>query len=113
MDTVLLVTQIFIVLALVATILIQNTGSDGLAGLGGGGGSGALFSARGKANALTKATSFLAAAFMLNSLALGWLAFQNQKPTSLVEEYQKQEQPLPNAGAVEQEKVLPIVPEED
>lgn len=85
MDTILLVAQIVIVLALVVVILLQRNASDGLAGLGSSGGSGML-SSRGKANLLTRTTSLLATLFILNSLALAWIASHNVNQ-SVVEQY--------------------------
>lgn len=67
MTAVILTIQVMIVLALIGTVLLQR--SDGAGGLGmGGGGGGGMMSARGTANALTRATSILAALFFANSL---------------------------------------------
>ncbi|MBY0355139.1 MAG: preprotein translocase subunit SecG [Rickettsiales bacterium] len=70
METVLLVIQVIIALALIGIVLIQRSDSDGM-GLGGGGGGMGLLSGRAKSNALTRATAILAALFMINSLVLG------------------------------------------
>jgi preprotein translocase subunit SecG len=67
METILLVIQMVIALALIGIVLIQRSDSDGM-GLGGAGGGMGLLSGRAKANALTRTTAILAAAFMLNSL---------------------------------------------
>ncbi|KIE05504.1 hypothetical protein NF27_DP00480 [Candidatus Jidaibacter acanthamoeba] len=77
MATVLLILQIFIVLALVAVILIQKTGNDGLSGLSGGGHN--VLSGRATGNIFSKLTMFLAAAFMINSLALAKLVILERK----------------------------------
>lgn len=66
MTAVILTIQVMIVLALIGTVLLQR--SDGAGGLGMGGGGGGMMSARGTANALTRATSILAALFFANSL---------------------------------------------
>lgn len=71
MATILLILQIFIVLALVAVILIQKTGNDGLSGLSGGGHN--FLSSRATGNIFSKMTIILAFAFMANSLALAKL----------------------------------------
>lgn len=70
METILLVIQMIIALALIGLVLIQRSDSDGM-GLGGSGGGMGLLSGRAKANALTRATAILAALFMLNSLLFG------------------------------------------
>ena len=71
LETVLLVVQLIIAIALICVILLQRTAQDG-GGLVGGGGStmGGLFTARGSANVLTRITSILATLFILNSLGL-------------------------------------------
>lgn len=73
MLTVLLVIQIIIALAMVGTILIQRSASDGLSGLSGGSSGNSLLSGRASANLLTRTTAFLALAFMVNSLAMATL----------------------------------------
>jgi preprotein translocase subunit SecG len=74
MQNVLLVIQFIIAVSLVAVILIQRTAQDGGGLTGGGSTMGGLFTARGSANLLTRATAILAAMFIVNSLALGALA---------------------------------------
>lgn len=78
MENILLVIHLLIALALVGTVLMQRSegGALGIGGGGGGGGAGGpgMFSARGAANALTRTTAILAAAFMATSLALAILA---------------------------------------
>lgn len=69
METVLIVIHLMIVLALVGVVLIQRSEGGGL-GIGGGGGGGGFMTARGAANALTRATGILAAGFFATSLAL-------------------------------------------
>lgn len=64
---------------MIGVILIQRTSSDGLSGLSGGGGGNALFSVRGKANILTKLTTFLAIGFLITSLTLAYLAAHKPK----------------------------------
>ncbi len=77
MATILLILQIFIVLALGVVILMQKTGNDGLSGLSGGGHN--LFSGRATSNIFSKMTMFLAIAFMVNSLALAKLVIMERK----------------------------------
>lgn len=81
MQTVLIVVHLMIVLALVGVVLIQRSEGGGL-GIGGGSG---FMSARGAANALTRATAILAAAFFITSLALGILARYGDSPTDILD----------------------------
>ena len=88
MLTVLLVAQIIITVAMIGIIMIQRNASDGLSGIGGGGASGGagLMSSRATASALTRATSFLAALFMLNALAMATItARSSQSQPSIIE----------------------------
>ena len=73
MYTILLVIHSIIVVFLIMMILVQRTDSDGMGGLGGGGGN-QFLSGRTTANLMTRTTAFLAAAFMLSSLALAIMA---------------------------------------
>ncbi len=68
MQIILLTLHVLIALALVIVVLLQRS-EGGALGIGGGT-AGGLFTARGTANLLTRATSILAAAFMINSLIL-------------------------------------------
>jgi len=81
MQTVLIVIHLMIVLALVGIVLIQRSEGGGL-GIGGGSG---FMSARGAANALTRTTGILAAAFFITSLALGILARYGDSPTDILD----------------------------
>lgn len=69
-QTVLIVTHLMIVLALVGVVLIQRSEGGGL-GIGGGSG---FMSARGTANTLTRTTAILATLFFLTSIGLSIVA---------------------------------------
>ncbi len=71
METILLVILIVIAVAMIGIVLLQR--SEGGA-LGIGGGPSAMFSARGTANLLTRATAVLGALFMILSLVLAILS---------------------------------------
>ena len=88
MQTVLIVIHLMIVLALVGIVLIQRSEGGGL-GIGGGSG---FMSARGAANALTRTTGILAAAFFITSLALGILARYSESPTDILDRIPAQTQ---------------------
>lgn len=80
MQTVLIVIHLMIVLALVGVVLIQRSEGGGL-GIGGGSG---FMSARGTANALTRATAILATLFFITSLGLGILNRYESRPTDIL-----------------------------
>ena len=72
MTTILLVVHLLLALALIGVVLMQRS-EGGALGIGGGG-MGSLFSSRGAANVLTRATAFLAVGFFITSIALTMLA---------------------------------------
>jgi preprotein translocase subunit SecG len=82
MQTVLVVVHLMIVLALVGVVLLQRSEGGGL-GIGGGGGG--FMTARGAANALTRATAILAAGFFATSLLLSIMARYGEKPTDILD----------------------------
>lgn len=80
--TVVIVIHLMVVLALVAVVLLQRS-EGGALGMGGGGGG--MMSARGAANALTRTTGILAAAFFVTSLSLGFLAKLDGSPSDILD----------------------------
>src|SRR3712207_8154572 len=84
MQTVIIIVHLIIVLALIGVVLLQR--SEGGLGLGGGGGGVSGFmTGRGQANALTRATAYLAIAFFATSMALAWMATHNRAPRSILD----------------------------
>ncbi|MER8579108.1 preprotein translocase subunit SecG [Mesorhizobium sp. M1423] len=81
METVLIVVHLMVVLALVGVVLLQRSEGGGL-GIGGGSG---FMTARGAANALTRATAILAAAFFVTSLTLSIVARYGEKPIDILD----------------------------
>ncbi|MGX5800304.1 preprotein translocase subunit SecG [Bradyrhizobium sp. Arg314] len=81
METVLIVIHLMVVLALVGVVLLQRSEGGGL-GIGGGSG---FMTARGAANALTRATAILAAAFFVTSLGLSIIARYGEKPIDILD----------------------------
>lgn len=81
MQTVVIVIHLMVVLALVGVVLLQRSEGGGL-GIGGGSG---FMTARGAANALTRTTAVLAAAFFATSLILSLLARYGEKPTDVLD----------------------------
>lgn len=81
---ILLIIHILITLALIGVILIQRSEGGGLAGMGGSNPTGGLFSARGAANLLTRATGILATLFFVNCLLMGALSKNQISRTSSI-----------------------------
>ncbi|MFC5385963.1 preprotein translocase subunit SecG [Aquamicrobium segne] len=112
METVLIVIHLMIVLALVGVVLVQRSEGGGL-GIGGGSG---FMTARGAANALTRVTAILAAAFFITSLGLSLLARYGAKPTDILDRVptttQQQSLPAGQGGVLDQlpGQVAPSVP---
>jgi preprotein translocase subunit SecG len=86
MENVLLVVQLLIAVAMVMVILLQRTAQDGGGLMGGGSTMGGLFTARGSANLLTRTTAILATLFILNSLALGYIASRDHQSRSAIDQ---------------------------
>jgi preprotein translocase subunit SecG len=82
MQTVLIVIHLMVVVALVGVVLLQRSEGGGL-GIGGGSG---FMTARGAANALTRATGILALAFFATSLSLSLLARYGEKPIDILDQ---------------------------
>jgi preprotein translocase subunit SecG len=99
---VLLVIHVLIAIGLVGAILLQKK-EGGLGGLGGGGsgGLGGLMSGRAKADGLSKATGFLAAAFFATSLALALISTHGSGPTEIVPGTTGTTAPAPATAPVE------------
>lgn len=71
---IILAVHVLVCLVLIIVVLMQSSKGGGLAGAFGGGGGGEMFGAHETATFLTKATTYLAVAFMLLSLILAFLA---------------------------------------
>lgn len=77
MMDILLFVHIVIAILLIAVILLQQTGTDGLSGIGGGNNMG-IVSARSAAHFLTKTTVVLATLFFINAIILANLSSKKQ-----------------------------------
>lgn len=69
MYTVLLTIHIILAVLLIGIVLMQRS-EGGMGSMGGGGGGGSFMSARGTANALTRATAIIAFLFMCTNISL-------------------------------------------
>lgn len=85
MTAVILTLHTLIVLALIGVVLLQRS-DGGALGMGGGGGAGGFMTGRGAANALTKTTTYLAAAFFATSLGLAIFAKSGESAEEVIEE---------------------------
>ncbi len=83
MQTVLIVAQVLLAVALVGVVLIQRSEGGGL-GMGSGG-MGGFMSGRGQANLLTRVTGGIALLFMATSLALALVSREASRPASILE----------------------------
>ena len=83
MQTVLVVIQVLLAVALVGVVLMQRSEGGGL-GMSQGG-MGGFLSGRGQANLLTRLTAGIAALFMVSSLALALLSRDASRPASILE----------------------------
>lgn len=84
MENVLLTVHLILAVLLIGVVLLQRSEGGGL-GMGGGGGGGVM-TGRQAANALTKLTWLLAAAFLVTSLSLTILAAQNTGTGSVIDQ---------------------------
>lgn len=82
METVLVVIHLMVVVALVIVVLLQRS-EGGALGIGGGGSN--FMSARGAANALSRTTAILAAAFFATSIGLGIYAKLRADPADILD----------------------------
>jgi preprotein translocase subunit SecG len=85
MQTLLLVAELFIAIALIVFVLLQRSEGGGL-GMGGGSSNmGGLFSPRGAADTLTRTTAILAGLFFLTCIALNLVALHGRDRTSILD----------------------------
>lgn len=87
MQTLLLVAELFIAIALIVFVLLQRSEGGGL-GMGassGGGSMGGLFSPRGAADTMTRATAVLAGLFFLTCIGLNLLALHGRDTRSILD----------------------------
>lgn len=86
MSAVLIVIHLMIVLALIATVLLQRSEGGALGIGGGGGGNNNFMTGRSAANALTRTTTYLAIGFFATSVALSIVANYESTPNSILDQ---------------------------
>jgi preprotein translocase subunit SecG len=99
METLVLTIHILIAVALVAVILLQRSEGGGL-GIGGSSSGGGFMTARGTANLMTRATTFLAIGFFATTVILAILAGYSNEPASIVDEVLQQAPAQPSGPSV-------------
>lgn len=108
--------HVLLAAGLIAIVLLQK-GKGAEAGAGfGAGASGTVFGARGSASFLSRATAVLATLFFVTSLALAFLAGQQEGPVSILEQSPAVEQGAgdqPGQLMPGQDEDLPALPGED
>ena len=107
METIALVVQLLLALALIGVVLMQRS-EGGALGMGGGGSGAGLFSARGTANALTRATAILGTLFIASSLFLAILAGQDSDGGSIFDRPEAQQAIATEAAASGDDPVVPL-----
>lgn len=86
MQTLLLVAELFIAIALIVFVLLQRSEGGGLGmGSSSSGGMGGLFSPRGAADTLTRTTAVLAGLFFLTCIGLNLLALHGRDTRSILD----------------------------
>ncbi len=85
MQAILIAVELLVAVALIVTVMLQRS-EGGALGMGGGGsGLGGLFSPRGAADTLTRATTILGALFFITCLGLNALALHGRNEKSFFE----------------------------
>jgi len=84
MQTLLLVAELIIAVALIGFVLLQRSEGGGL-GMGGGSSMGGLFTARGAADTLTRTTAVLAFLFFLTCIVLNIMSLHGRDQTSILD----------------------------
>jgi len=85
MQTLLLVAELIIAVALIIFVLLQRSEGGALGMGGGGGGMGGLFTARGAADTLTRSTAILAVLFFVTCIVLNIMALKGRDQTSILD----------------------------
>jgi preprotein translocase subunit SecG len=111
MQPFLLVILLLLALFLFLVIFIQNTALYSFGVIFGGSTMGGLFTARGSANIITRTTAILATFFILNSLALGYLASSQHQSRSLIDQIEPAMAPAVEKTAAPQKAPEPKAPE--
>ena len=101
MYTLLIILFVLVCFAMVVVILLQAGKGQGLAGsIGGGGAGGSVFGGRGAADFLSKATTWIAAIYMVLAIVIGYIYKSEAEATqqSLIEQRMQDVPVAPDAN---------------
>jgi preprotein translocase subunit SecG len=101
MQSVLLAVHFILTISIIGLIMLQKHDSDGALGSSGGGAGSGMFSVRGQANLLTRATAILMTIFILNCLVLAKMFKNQQSPGSLIDRVASETEAVKSPVAVE------------
>ena len=108
MQTLLIIIQLFVSIALVVVVLLQRTEGGALDMGRGGSGLGGIFSPRGSADTLTRATAILGVVFFITSIALTLYSLHHGgRGTSILDS------PSPAPATTQQAPKAPPTPKTD
>jgi preprotein translocase subunit SecG len=96
---ILLVLQILVVVALVGVILLQRSSSDGFTGNSS---PTSFMTGRAQANLFTKITAILATIFIINSLALAYIASHTERKDSIIEDIETTDGEAPTENSIDE-----------
>jgi len=109
-QAILIVVELLVAIGLIVVVLLQRS-EGGALGMGGGGsGLGGLFSPRGAADTLTRATTILAALFFLTCLGLNLIALRGHKETSILSTTPAPAMPVKTPAPAGNHPAAPAVP---
>ena len=97
--------HIVVCIVLIVVVLMQSSRGGGLAGAFGGGGDQSAFGGRETATFLSKATTYLAVAFMVLSLSLAYLASRRNvgRPQSAIRQaFEREGDVIPRGESIEE-----------
>ncbi|MDO5603992.1 MAG: preprotein translocase subunit SecG [Paracoccus sp. (in: a-proteobacteria)] len=101
MENVVLTVHLILALLLIGVVLLQRSEGGGL-GMGGGGGGGGVMTGRQAANALTRMTWIIAAAFIVTSISLTVIAARNATGGSVLDQLNIGGTTAPDTGSAPQ-----------
>ncbi|MDR2068184.1 MAG: preprotein translocase subunit SecG [Holosporaceae bacterium] len=90
----LLAAHFLLAVVIIGLVLLQKHDSDGALGSSGGGAASAVFSVRGQANLLTRATAILMSIFILNCLIMAKIVKRSTVKESIIDRVAKESVPL-------------------
>jgi preprotein translocase subunit SecG len=90
----LLAVHFVLTMAIIGLVLLQKHDSDGALGSSGGGAASGVFSVRGQANLLTRATAVLMSIFILNCLIMAKMVKRSPAKESIIDRVAKESVPL-------------------